>query len=85
MGLNFLDSIGHFSHFPIQVIVGVCGQTKVPERQNGNGNGEGVSKVTMDIGAVKRQEDQKNVDVHAIVDPGSTQFDMPRHLKKELG
>ena len=83
MELNFLDSIGHFSHFPIQVIVGVCGQTEVPERQNGNG--EGVSKVTMDIGAVKRQEDQKNVDVHAIVDPDPTQFDMPRHLKKELG
>ena len=53
--------------------------------ENGNGNGEGVSKVTMDIGAVKRQEDQKNVDVHAIVDPDPTQFDMPRHLKKELG
>ena len=85
MGLNFLDSIGHFSHFPIQVIVSVCGQTEVPERKNGNGNDEGVSKVTMDIGAVKRQEDQKNIDVHPIVGPGPTRFDMPRHLKREPG
>ena len=85
MGLNFLDNIGHFSRFPIQVIVGVCGQTEVPERQNSNGKDEGVSKVTMDIGAVKRQEDQKSVDVHPIVDPDPTRFDMPRHLKKEPG